>query len=409
MGNMLFLFFLGSPLEARIGKRRFAVVYFSAGIVGALLAAVAYLAVGDNPYVYMIGASGAISGAVGALLVLYPRDEIPMLLGPIFLPRVPVWLSALSWLLFSVLLAILIPSNVSWEAHVGGFMAGLVVGLLIGRNVEEQRRKDEAPLDYSKLEPLATTPQLKNALENIKKESHKDSPECVARVLRRTCPMSEVRRKDEVPQGPFRLPVRQRGRDPVITVQVVCEGYLHKEDGIVIEAHSTASLITSGRFLVLVDTSSKERRPHLLEGLRSLDVEPGDIEVVVNTHMHHDHIGNDDLFPRALKMARHEEGPGPGFEAVGEDRELRPGIRLIHTPGHTRGSMSVVVEADDARYVIAGDAMPTKDNYDRWVPPGINYDVDTALRSMRRIVDEAEVIVPGHGAPFAIERFYRFA
>lgn len=174
MGNMLFLFFLGSPLESRIGKRRFAVVYFTAGIVGALLAAVVFLAVGNTPYVYMVGASGAISGAVGALLVLYPRDEIPMLLGPIFLPRVPVWLSALSWLFFSVILAIIIPSHVSWEAHIGGFMAGLVVGLLIGRHVEDQRRKDETPLDYSKLEPLATTPQLRNALENIRKESHKD-------------------------------------------------------------------------------------------------------------------------------------------------------------------------------------------------------------------------------------------
>jgi membrane associated rhomboid family serine protease len=172
MGNMLFLFFLGSPLEARIGKRRFAVVYFSAGIVGTLLAAAVLW---DQPYIYMIGASGAISGAVGALLVLYPRDEIPMLLGPIFLPRVPVWLSALSWLVFDVLIVLLMPaSNVSWEAHIGGFMAGLAVGLLIGRHVEEQRIKDEAPLDYSKLEPLATTPQLRNALENIQKESHKD-------------------------------------------------------------------------------------------------------------------------------------------------------------------------------------------------------------------------------------------
>jgi membrane associated rhomboid family serine protease len=174
IGNMLFLYFLGTPLESRIGKLRFAVVYFSAGIAGALVAAVVVLGLGSNPYVYMVGASGAISGAVGALLVLYPRDEFPMFLGPIFLPKVPVWLSALGWLFFSVFLAIIISSHVSWEAHVGGFMAGLVVGLLIGRRVEEQRRKDEAPVDYSKLEPLATTPQLRNALENIKTETHKD-------------------------------------------------------------------------------------------------------------------------------------------------------------------------------------------------------------------------------------------
>lgn len=191
----------------------------------------------------------------------------------------------------------------------------------------------------------------------------------------------------------------------MITVRIVCEGYLRRENGIVLEAHSTSALVTSGRLLVLVDTSSREQRPRLLEGLRALDIEPNDIEVVVNTHLHHDHVGNNDLFPRALKLARREEGPGPESEAVGGDRVLGPGVRLLHTPGHTRGSMSVVVEADDARYVIAGDALPTRDNYERWVPPGINYDADTALRSMRRIVDEAEMVVPGHGAPFPVVRF----
>lgn len=174
IGNMLFLYFLGSPLEARIGKLRFAAVYFVAGIGGAVTAGAVALGLGENPYIYMVGASGAISGTVGALLVLYPRDEFPMFLGPIFLPKVPVWLSALGWLLFSVLLQILISSHVSWQAHLGGFMAGLVVGLLIGRKVEAKRRRDEAPLDLSKLEPLATTPQLRSALENIRNDSHPD-------------------------------------------------------------------------------------------------------------------------------------------------------------------------------------------------------------------------------------------
>ena len=174
IGNMLFLYFMGAPLEARIGKRRFAAVYFTAGIAGALMAAAVTLGTGGNPNTYLIGASGAISGAVGAFLVLYPRDEFPMFLGPIFLPKVPVWASALGWLFFAVLLNVLVPTFVSWQAHLGGFMAGLVVGLLVGRRAEEQRQKDEAPLDLSKLEPLATTPALRNALENMRRDSHPD-------------------------------------------------------------------------------------------------------------------------------------------------------------------------------------------------------------------------------------------
>jgi membrane associated rhomboid family serine protease len=174
IGNMLFLYFMGAPLEARIGKARFALVYFTAGIASVILAAVVVFGLGNNPYSYLVGESGAISGVVGAFLVLYPRDEFPMFLGPIFLPKVPVWLSALGWLFFAVLLQVLVPSNTSWEAHIGGFMAGLVVGLLVGRRVEEQRRREEAPLDLSKLEPLATTPALRNALENLRNDNHPD-------------------------------------------------------------------------------------------------------------------------------------------------------------------------------------------------------------------------------------------
>ncbi|MBI0583839.1 MAG: rhomboid family intramembrane serine protease [Methanomassiliicoccus sp.] len=174
IGNMLFLFFLGTPLESRIGKRRFALVYFSAGIVGSLFAAAYYFALGLNLDVYMLGASGAISGAVGTLLALYPRDEIPMFVGPIFLPRVPVWLAALSWFLLSVLLVFLTSSNVSWQAHLGGFMAGLAIGMLIGQGVEVERKREEAPRDYSRLEAMATTPQLRNALEHIRDERQKD-------------------------------------------------------------------------------------------------------------------------------------------------------------------------------------------------------------------------------------------
>ncbi|MDW5563987.1 MAG: rhomboid family intramembrane serine protease [Methanomassiliicoccus sp.] len=174
IGNMLFLFFLGSPLEARIGKRRFALVYFSAGIVGSLLAAIYFIVLGTNLYVLMMGASGAISGLVGTLLVLYPRDEIPMFVGPLFLPKVPVWIAAFSWFIIDVLLVFVTSSEVSWQAHVGGFMAGLVVGLLLGRQVEEAKRKEEAPRDYSKLEALATTPQLRSALDRIKDESNAD-------------------------------------------------------------------------------------------------------------------------------------------------------------------------------------------------------------------------------------------
>ena len=115
-------------------------------------------------------------------------------------------------------------------------------------------------------------------------------------------------------------------------------------------------------------------------------------------------VANLDLFPAARKLARVEERPGKGIEGVAEDIELAPGVSLMHTPGHTEGSMSVVACADDVTYVIAGDAVPTRDNYERSLPPGINIGPELALASMERISRAGDIIIPGHGEPFPARR-----
>jgi N-acyl homoserine lactone hydrolase len=188
----------------------------------------------------------------------------------------------------------------------------------------------------------------------------------------------------------------------VTVVRVVLEGWLRRENGVLMEAHSTSTLVVTTGHNILVDTSTKQQRTLLLQGLRSAGLRPGDIDMLVNTHLHLDHIGNNDLFPTASKMARAEEGPDPSFLRITEDAEIAPGIGLMHTPGHSPGSMSVVVETDDRRYVIAGDAIPTRDNYEKWLPPMIHYDREVALESMRRIREIADVIIPGHGNAFEL-------
>lgn len=172
IGNMIFLFLIGTPLEQRIGKARFTAVYLIAGLGGGLVAAMLRL---DTPFVFMLGASGAISGVVGAMLLLYPRDEIPMVLGFLFLPKVPVWLSAVSWFLLSVLLYAFAPNSpVAWEAHLSGFLIGAFVAGAIGRKEVARRKAESQPSDYTDLEPLATTPQLRSALDVIRREEQRD-------------------------------------------------------------------------------------------------------------------------------------------------------------------------------------------------------------------------------------------
>ena len=172
LGNMLFLFLLGMPLEQRIGKARFAAVYFISGVAGTLFMG---LVLAAEPRTLVLGASGAISGVMGALLLLYPRDQIPMILGFLFLPNVPVWLAGLSWFILSVVqYAGLSNSGVAWEAHLVGCSGGAIVAGALARNVASRSAAAFRPTDVEVLEPLATTPALKNALEAIRTEEHAD-------------------------------------------------------------------------------------------------------------------------------------------------------------------------------------------------------------------------------------------
>lgn len=131
IGNLIFLWIFGNNIEDRLGHLRFLLFYLSAGYVAAYGFAFAEpdLAV---PYV---GASGAVSGLLGAYLVLYPRVRVwtvvPLLL---FLPlRLPAWVVLGSWFVlqavFSAGYAISGGGEVAYLAHVIGFVFGLLVAL----------------------------------------------------------------------------------------------------------------------------------------------------------------------------------------------------------------------------------------------------------------------------------------
>jgi glyoxylase-like metal-dependent hydrolase (beta-lactamase superfamily II) len=179
-------------------------------------------------------------------------------------------------------------------------------------------------------------------------------------------------------------------------VAVLCNGFIRRDGKMVLEAHSSSTLVRTQGHSVVVDTSSSEYRPRIVERMKEIGVDPGQIDVVINTHNHIDHMENNDLFPRARVIS----GPlGKGKDPL----NLFPGVRVVGTPGHTPESISVFVEAEK-RYAIVGDAIPTHNNYLKWVIPSAHYDAELALRSMEQIAKFAEIIIPGHDAPFHCDR-----
>jgi len=133
LGNMLFLVVFGNNIEDRMRKLPYLVFYLASGYIAAYGFALAY-AHSATP---LIGASGAISGILGAYLVLYPRARVwslvPFLL---FLPlRIPAWIVlglwfALQWA-YSAGVAAPGAGSVAYLAHVFGFLFGALVGLTL--------------------------------------------------------------------------------------------------------------------------------------------------------------------------------------------------------------------------------------------------------------------------------------
>jgi membrane associated rhomboid family serine protease len=127
IGNMWFLFVFGKGVEAAAGAARFVLFYLLCGIAADSLY-VFFSPLSDIP---LIGASGAISGVLGAYLVLRPKASITTLAPYFYSIRLPAWFFLIIWFGMQILLQLASASrghsggDVAYLAHIGGFAAGL--------------------------------------------------------------------------------------------------------------------------------------------------------------------------------------------------------------------------------------------------------------------------------------------
>ena len=126
-GNMLYLWVFGNNVEDRMGLVPFVAFY----LLGGLAATFAHVALDPNSTVPVIGASGAIAAVMGAYLVLYPRARVhtAIIFGIILFRPIPAWVVLGFWFLSQFIVDP--TSGVAWAAHVGGFVFGVVVALIL--------------------------------------------------------------------------------------------------------------------------------------------------------------------------------------------------------------------------------------------------------------------------------------
>jgi membrane associated rhomboid family serine protease len=130
-GNMLFLWIFGNNVEDRLGEVKFVIIYFAAGIAGSLL----QVFITPNSTIPMLGASGAISGILAAYVLYFPRARVLTFIVPFFVFTLPAFLFIGYWIALQALNAFLnlgaVGGGVAFFAHVGGFVTGLILAILL--------------------------------------------------------------------------------------------------------------------------------------------------------------------------------------------------------------------------------------------------------------------------------------
>jgi len=199
-------------------------------------------------------------------------------------------------------------------------------------------------------------------------------------------------------------------------VKVLIEGKHEKQEEKVMIG-STVVLIKTDKNII-VDTGSFLDRDKIIEELKKQDLNPEDIDIVILTHLHLDHLVNVDLFNKAKIFCKFKGGKDyPGQYHVlsegyltrtdlSDGAQISKGVSILHTPGHSADMISVVIETDKGKIVVAGDTISDQSwkDFDKKADPIVVTSIEEFDESRRKILEIADYIIPGHGKMFKVEK-----
>ena len=145
-GNMLFLWIFGDNVEHRVGHIPYLIFYLAAGVI----ASFAQIMIDTDSIIPTLGASGAISGVLGAYLVMFPTNRVTVFIFRFLMP-VPAIVAIGMWAVlqfingFGAIAVTEQTGGVAYMAHIGGFVAGVVAGLLFRMVFNEPRHPRGTP------------------------------------------------------------------------------------------------------------------------------------------------------------------------------------------------------------------------------------------------------------------------
>lgn len=208
-------------------------------------------------------------------------------------------------------------------------------------------------------------------------------------------------------------------------LHLLCDGFFTLDKSLVVymkymgqpyDAALKPMLILTPQEKILVDTGigelpekhqkfwviKRRAEENLKTQLANYNLKPEDIDVVINTHLHFDHCGNNTIFINAKFIVQADEvryAHAPDkfqqaayirelfdvkvdYEPVHGKHQVADDVFVIPTPGHSIGHQSVIVKAGNRNYVYCGDAAPIRENLEKRNIPGITYCAHKALKSI---------------------------
>lgn len=195
--------------------------------------------------------------------------------------------------------------------------------------------------------------------------------------------------------------------DPIVLFTGYC-----KSEG----ANSLAgctSVLLKGPPTIIIDTLSSWDGPKLQLVIEKHDINCSDINYVICTHGHSDHIGCNYLFPNAKQIVGYDicfkNTYYPHDFGSGKEYIINDNIKVIPTPGHTLQDVTVLVTSNGKTYAITGDLFENEDDLhddNIWISAGSQSE-ELQRSNRKRILQIADYIVPGHGAMFEVPSHYK--
>lgn len=171
------------------------------------------------------------------------------------------------------------------------------------------------------------------------------------------------------------------------------------------QANCTCTLI-KGKHNIIVDTMTAWDGEKLRKSLEEQGLKPEDIDWVVCTHGHSDHVGNNALFQKATHIVGNSISKRDVYYLHSFDEEfiINENVKVVATPGHTLSDVSVVVRAKEGVIAVVGDLFEREEdltNETIWREAG-SEDPVKQRENRDYILSFADFVVPGHGPKFPV-------